>query len=268
MPEKPNAADLPILSDAIRLNGVSFKYRNSDRQILENIVLEIPKGSMIALVGESGGGKSSLIKLIQRLYDPTSGSITWDGIDLRDARIVSLKRMIALVTQETVLFNDTVAYNISYGKPDATQQEIENAARVAFAHEFIEQMPDGYDTQVGERGTMLSGGQRQRIAIARAVLVNAPVLILDEATSALDTESERLVQRALGNLTHDKTSIVIAHRLSTIQRADRIVVMERGRVVESGTHSELLAASGRYKTLYEIQFASEVQLDPETEINL
>ena len=231
-------------------------------------MLEIPKGWMIALVGENCGGKSSLIKLIQRLYEQTSGSITWDGIDLRDARIVSLKRMIALVTQETVLFNDTVAYNISYGKPDATQQEIENAARVAFAHEFIEQMPDGYDTQVGERGTMLSGGQRQRSAIARAVLVNAPGLILDEATSALDTESERLVQRALGNPTHDKTSIVIAHRLSTIQRADRIVVMERGRVVESGTHSELLAASGRYKTLYEIQFASEVQLDPETEINL
>ncbi len=268
MPEKPNAADLPVLSDAIRLNDVSFKYRNSDKQILENIDLEIPKGSMIALVGESGGGKSSLIKLIQRLYDPTGGSITWDGIDLRDARIVSLKRMIALVTQETVLFNDTVAYNISYGKPDATQKEIEDAARVAFAHDFIEQLPNGYDTQVGERGTMLSGGQRQRIAIARAVLVNAPVLILDEATSALDTESERLVQRALSNLTHDKTSVVIAHRLSTIQRADRIVVMEKGRIVESGTHGELLAAGGRYKSLYDIQFASEEHLTAEPDDTL
>lgn len=257
IPERPDAVVLGPLSDRIAIENLSFKYRNSEKEILTSINLEIPMGSMVALVGESGGGKSSLIKLIQRLYDPTEGSVRWDGIDLRDAGIISLKKQIALVTQETVLFNDTIGYNISYGKPDATQDEIEEAARIAFAHEFVEQMPDRYDTFVGERGTLLSGGQRQRIAIARAVLVNAPVLILDEATSALDTESERLVQQAIGRLTQDKTSIVIAHRLSTIQRADKIVVMEKGRIVETGTHAELLDAGGRYRSLYEIQFASE-----------
>jgi len=257
IPERPDAVVLGPLSDRIAIENLSFKYRNSEKEILTSINLEIPMGSMVALVGESGGGKSSLIKLIQRLYDPTEGSVRWDGIDLRDVGIVSLKKQIALVTQETVLFNDTIGYNISYGKPDATQDEIEEAARIAFAHEFVEQMPDRYDTFVGERGTLLSGGQRQRIAIARAVLVNAPVLILDEATSALDTESERLVQQAIGRLTQDKTSIVIAHRLSTIQRADKIVVMEKGRIVETGTHAELLDAGGRYRSLYEIQFASE-----------
>ncbi len=264
LPEKPDAINLPPLKESIRLENVSFSYGNSKKKILRDISLEVAKGSMVALVGESGGGKSSLIKLIQRLYDPTNGAIRWDGIDLRDATLLGLKKQIALVTQETVLFNDTIGYNISYGKPDATQADIEEAARIAFADEFIAQMPDRYDTIVGERGTMLSGGQRQRIAIARAVLVNAPVLILDEATSALDTESERLVQQALGNLTQDKTSIVIAHRLSTIQRADKIVVMEKGRIVETGTHSELLERGGRYKQLYEIQFASEEYTRAET----
>ena len=257
LPEPVDAVELTPLKDRIVLKNVSFNYRSSKKKILRNIDLEIPKGSMVALVGESGGGTSSLITLIQRRYDPSEGSITWDGVDLRDVRILSLKRQLALVTQETVLFNDTIGYNISYGKPDATAAEIENAARIAFADEFIDQLPERYDTQVGERGTMLSGGQRQRIAIARAVLVNAPVLILDEATSALDTESERLVQQALSNLTQDKTSIVIAHRLSTIQRADKIVVMEKGQIVETGTHAELLEASGRYKSLYEVQFATE-----------
>jgi subfamily B ATP-binding cassette protein MsbA len=215
---------------------------------------------MVALVGESGGGKSTLIKLIQRLYDPIAGSITWDGIDLRDAGLLSLKKHIALVTQETVLFNDTIRYNISYGKPDATDAEIAEAARIAFANDFIEEMPLKYDTIVGERGTFLSGGQRQRIAIARAVLVNAPVLILDEATSALDTESERLVQRALGNLMQNKTSIVIAHRLSTVRKADKIVVMKKGKITETGTHEELLEKGGTYKRLYEMQFAEEEAL--------
>jgi len=257
IPEKADAKDLSPLSTGITVKGVSFNYRSSRTQILRDIDLFIPKGSMVALVGESGGGKSSLIKLIQRLYDPSFGSILWDGVDIRDAKIRSLKRQIALVTQETVLFNDTIGYNISYGDPNATQTDIERAADIAFASEFIDQLPDRYNTFVGERGTMLSGGQRQRIAIARAVLVNAPVLILDEATSALDTESERLVQQALGNLTKDKTSIVIAHRLSTIQRADKIVVMEKGRIIETGTHAELLEAGGRYRTLYEIQFVSE-----------
>ena len=212
---------------------------------------------MVALVGASGGGKSSLIKLVQRLHDPSSGVILWDETDLRDANLKSLKKCIALVTQETVLFNDTIRYNISYGNPDASDAEIKEAARIAYADEFIEELPNGYETLVGERGIFLSGGQRQRLAIARAVLVNAPVLILDEATSALDAESERLVQKALANLMQNKTSIVIAHRLSTVRRADKIVVMERGQIIETGTHKELLEKGGTYKKLYELQFAEE-----------
>jgi ABC-type multidrug transport system, ATPase and permease components len=260
LPEKADAEELQPLREKIELKDLSFRYKADERKILDEISLEIPKGKMIALVGESGGGKSSLIKLVQRLYDPTEGAIFWDGTDLRDARLVSLKKQIALVTQETVLFNDTIRYNISYGKPDATEEELVEAARIAFAHDFISELPQGYDTIVGERGIFLSGGQRQRIAIARAVLTNAPVLILDEATSALDAESERLVQKALANLMRNKTSIVIAHRLSTVRKADKIVVMERGRIVESGTHAELLARGGTYKRLYELQFAEEEEL--------
>lgn len=261
LPTKPNAVKLQPLSKMIELRNVSFKYKGDKKSVVKHIDLEIPKGSMVALVGESGGGKSSLIKLIQRLYDVSEGEILWDGTDLRDAEIVSLRKQIALVTQETVLFNDTVAYNISYGKPDATDAEIEEAARIAFADEFIKELPNGYETLVGERGTFLSGGQRQRIAIARAVLVNAPVLILDEATSALDTESEQLVQKALNYLMENRTSIVIAHRLSTIRRADLIVAMQKGKIIESGTHDELLAKGGIYKKLYELQFAGEEVLE-------
>lgn len=260
LPEKAAACDLGDLRHSIELQHVAFNYNSDPKKIIDDVSLEIRKGEMVALVGESGGGKSSLIKLVQRLYDPTEGSILWDGIDLRDARIGSLRRHIALVTQETVLFNDTVQYNISYGRPDATYTEIAEAARIAFADDFIDELPEKYDTMVGERGVFLSGGQRQRIAIARAVLIDAPVLILDEATSALDAESERLVQKALANLMENKTSIVIAHRLSTVRRADRIVVMERGRIVETGTHSELLSAGGKYKRLYELQFADEEQI--------
>jgi len=212
---------------------------------------------MVALVGESGGGKSTLTKLIPRFHDPTSGTVSWDGIDLRDAQVASLRRQMALVTQETVLFNDSVRYNISYAKPDATTEQIEDAARTALAHDFILELPKGYDTLIGERGIFLSGGQRQRLAIARAVLSNAPVLILDEATSALDAESESLVQRAIANLIRDRTTIVIAHRLSTVRRADLIVVMEAGRIIEQGTHAELLARGGQYQRLYELQFADE-----------
>ncbi len=257
LPEKSNAVELKSLQTKIELANVSFNYQNGDKQILKDVNLEIPKGSMVALVGESGGGKSSLIKLVQRLHDVTEGAILWDETDLRDAKVLSLKKQIALVTQETVLFNDTIHYNISYGNPNATEADIEEAAKIAFAHDFIQELPNKYETLVGERGVFLSGGQRQRIAIARAVLVNAPVLILDEATSALDAESERLVQKALANLMQNKTSIVIAHRLSTIRKADKIVVMEKGKIIQTGTHAELLEKGGIYKKLYELQFAED-----------
>lgn len=259
LPESPDAVELLPLNDRIELRNVSFSYQGDERKILDGVSLVVEKGSVIALVGESGSGKSSLIKLVQRLYDPTEGVILWDGIDLRDAKIKSLHRQIALVTQETVLFNESIRYNIAYGKPDATDDEVREAARIAFADDFIEEQPAGYDTIVGERGTFLSGGQRQRIAIARAVIVNAPVLILDEATSALDTESEMLVQKALENLMTNRTSIVIAHRLSTVRKADRIVVMDRGKIVESGTHSELLEGDGRYRRLFELQFSDGIE---------
>jgi subfamily B ATP-binding cassette protein MsbA len=255
--EKPDAVELGPLKDEIKLRDVSFGYANESRAVLKNVNLSIRGATMVALVGESGGGKSTLTKLLPRFHDPTSGAVLWDGIDLRDATISSLRRQIALVTQETVLFNDTVRHNISYGKPEATEVEVEEAARIAFAHDFIQELPEGYDTIVGERGIFLSGGQRQRLAIARAVLVNAPVLILDEATSALDAESERLVQKAIANLVRDRTTIVIAHRLSTVRRANVIVVMEGGRIIETGTHAQLLANGGQYRRLYELQFADE-----------
>ena len=257
LPEKPNAIELRPLRKAIELREVSFSYGDEAKPVLRSVNLTIPVGTMVALVGESGGGKSTLTKLLPRFHDPVMGAVLWDGIDLRDARISSLRQQIALVTQETVLFNDTVRHNISYGRPGATNAEIEEAARVAFAHDFIMELPAGYDTIVGERGIFLSGGQRQRLAIARAVIADAPVLILDEATSALDAESERLVQRALANLIRNRTTIVIAHRLSTVRRADVIVVMEKGRIAEMGSHTELLAHGGLYRRLYELQFADE-----------
>jgi len=262
LPEKLDPMELGTLQTAIRVENVSFNYRNSKKKILKNIDLVVLKGQMVALVGESGGGKSSLTRLIQRLYDPTEGAIYWDHTDLRDASVLTLRRQMALVTQETVLFNETVRQNIAYGRPDATDAEVEEAARIAYADEFISQLPEKYETLVGERGVLLSGGQRQRIAIARAVLVNAGVLILDEATSALDTESESLVQLALANLMLNRTSIVIAHRLSTVRKADKIVVMEKGRIIETGTHDELLEHGGTYKKLYELQFADKEELEP------
>lgn len=257
LPERADAFELGPLRDCIELRGVTFNYANEGRPVLRGIDLTIRAGRMVALVGESGGGKSTLTKLIPRFHDPVEGAVLWDGADLRSARLSSLRRQIAVVTQETVLFNETVRYNISYSRPGATDEEIERAARVAFAHDFIKDLPQGYDTVVGERGIFLSGGQRQRLAIARAVLADASVLVLDEATSALDTESERYVQQALANLTRDRTTVVIAHRLSTVRRADLIVVIERGRVAETGRHEELFERGGVYRRLYELQFADE-----------
>jgi len=255
--EKPKAIEFRPLRKEIEFHDLHFGYSGEERSVLRGVSLIVPAGKMVALVGESGGGKSTLTKLLPRFHDPSSGSVLWDGVELGDATLASLRRQIALVTQETVLFNDTVRYNITYGKPDATEGEIENAARAALAHDFISELPQGYDTIVGERGIFLSGGQRQRLAIARALLIDAPVLILDEATSALDAESEQLVQRAIGNLIRNRTTIVIAHRLSTIRKADLIVVMERGQIIERGTHAELLARGGQYQKLYELQFADE-----------
>jgi len=255
--EKPGAGELQALKKEIELRNVSFGYGNETRSVLREVSLKVSAGTLVALVGESGGGKSTLTKLLPRFHDPSSGAVLWDDMDIRDVAISSLRKQIALVTQETVLFNDTVRHNIAYGKPEASEREIEEAALIAFAHDFIRELPNGYDTIVGERGIFLSGGQRQRLAIARAILVNAPVLILDEATSALDAESERLVQSAISNLVRNRTTIVIAHRLSTVRRANLIVVMEAGRIIETGTHAELLARGGQYKKLYELQFADE-----------
>ena len=260
--EKPNAIELAPLHRQIEFRDVDFDYAEEGRPVLRDINLTVPAGKMVALVGESGGGKSTLTKLLPRFHDPISGEVLWDGIDLRNAKLGSLRRQIALVTQETVLFNDTVRYNITYGRPDATDAEMEDAARTAFADQFIRELPNGYDTTIGERGIFLSGGQRQRLAIARAVLTDAPVLIFDEATSALDAESEQLVQSAISNLVRDRTTVVIAHRLSTIRRADAIVVIEAGRIIEQGTHAELLARGGHYQHLYELQFADEEELEP------
>ncbi|HEX6640377.1 MAG TPA: ATP-binding cassette domain-containing protein [Thermoanaerobaculia bacterium] len=223
--------------------------------MLKDIDFEVRGGEVIALVGPSGAGKTTLVDLMARFYDPTEGRITIDGVDLRDFSTRSLRSKFGIVTQETVLFHDTVRANIAYGLPGATAEQIERAADAAHASEFIRHLPEGYDTVLGERGTRLSGGQRQRIAIARAILRDPPILIFDEATSALDTASERLVQEAINRLLQGRTVFVIAHRLSTIRHADRILVLKNGRVVESGRHEELLDRQGTYRQLYEMQFA-------------
>ncbi|HMF65226.1 MAG TPA: ATP-binding cassette domain-containing protein, partial [Edaphobacter sp.] len=221
---------------------------------LHGINLTVQPGEVIAFVGPSGAGKSSLVNLIPRFFDVNEGRILIDGYDLRDVTIASLREQIGKVTQETVLFNDTVRNNIAYGQPDVPLSKVEEAAKMALAHEFILKMPDGYNTKIGEKGTRLSGGERQRLAIARAILKNAPILILDEATSALDMESEQYVQAALANLMQGRTVFVIAHRLSTVRRATRIAVIERGEITEIGTHDELMQHSGTYRRLYDLQF--------------
>lgn len=260
VPEKAHAQALGRFAEGIRFQDVSFSYRDDEdaasfKQVLHHLNLYVQRGEVVAIVGPSGSGKSTLVNLIPRFFDPTQGSITIDGQDLRDVRVDSIRGQIGTVTQEIVLFNDTVRNNIAYGQPDVARARVEAAAQAALADEFIRRLPDGYDTVIGERGFRLSGGERQRLAIARAILKNAPILILDEATSALDAESESLVQEALSNLMADRTVLVIAHRLSTVRRADRIVVVERGRIVDTGTHAELMQRGGTYQRLYDLQFS-------------
>jgi ATP-binding cassette, subfamily B, bacterial MsbA len=253
--EKPGAAPLAPFSRTLEFDNVVFAYDDGHgRPILRGVSFAAKAGQMIAIVGRSGAGKTTLVNLIPRFYDVTSGTLRVDGVDVRDVTLPSLRAQVGIVTQETVLFDDTIARNIAYGRPGASRHDIEAAARAAHAHEFILSLPEGYDTAIGERGQRLSGGQRQRLAIARALLKDSPLLILDEATSSLDTESELLVQEALANLMKNRTSFVIAHRLSTIRRADAILVMDRGRIVEVGRHDELLARQGSlYARLYELQ---------------
>jgi subfamily B ATP-binding cassette protein MsbA len=252
--ERPAAPPLAPFCHAIEFHDVGFGYDDAPGRILRNVSFTVQAGAMVAIVGRSGAGKTTLVNLLPRFYDVSAGRILIDGVDLRHVTLASLRRQIGIVTQETVLFDDTIARNIAYGSAAATPQEIEAAARTANAHEFVAAMPAGYHTMIGERGQRLSGGQRQRIAIARAVLKNAPILVLDEATSALDSESELLVQQALTNLMMNRTAFVIAHRLSTILRADAIIVLERGRVVEMGRHEELLMRpGGSYAALYQMQ---------------
>lgn len=246
--------ELPPVMREIVFDGVSFSYEEMEEAALREISLSVKAGETIALVGSSGSGKTTLVNLLLRFYDPTEGAIRIDGVDLRDASLQSLRSRIGMVAQETILFDDTIARNIAYGLEGADPARIVEAARSAYAHEFIEKLPQGYETLVGERGVRLSGGQRQRLAIARALLRNAPILILDEATSSLDSESESAIQKALVNLLKNRTTFVIAHRLSTVQNADRIVVLDQGRIVETGRHGELLRQGGVYKKLYQLQF--------------
>ncbi|NBB84494.1 MAG: ATP-binding cassette domain-containing protein [Alphaproteobacteria bacterium] len=250
--DRPDATPLGRVRGHVRLDGVRFAYA-ADAPALDAIDLDVPAGRSVALVGPSGAGKSTVLNLIPRFYDVDAGRVTVDGVDVRDATLASLRANIALVSQEIVLFDDTVRANIAYSRPGATAEEVEAAARAAAAHEFIQALPQGYDTMIGDRGTRLSGGQRQRLSIARAMLKDAPILLMDEATSALDTESERLVQQALDRLMTGRTTLVIAHRLSTVMGADRIHVLDAGRIVESGSHAELIARGGLYARLWALQ---------------
>ncbi len=249
-PAQPKPLD--AFRESIRFEGVTFRYE-SGREVLHAVDLEIPKGKTVAIVGASGAGKSTLVDLIPRFYDPAAGRITIDGTDIRDVALKDLRALMGNVNQDAILFNDTVFNNIAFGKSDATREEVEAAARIAGAHDFIMEREGGYDSNIGDRGVKLSGGQRQRISIARAILKNPPILILDEATASLDTESERSVQEALEKLMAGRTTIAIAHRLSTIKHADEIVVMHEGRIVERGTHEDLLALGGYYRKLHDMQ---------------
>ena len=251
--EIENPLKIKSFEKAIEFKNVNFKYKNNETLVLNNINLSIPKGKIIALVGASGGGKSTLVDLLPRFYDVTAGAVEIDGINIRDCQIKSLRALMGIVTQESVLFNDSIYENIVFGLENVTKEEVIEAAKVANAHEFIMASPQGYETNIGDRGTKLSGGQRQRLTIARAILRNPPILILDEATSALDAEAEQLVQQALGRIMKDRTAIVIAHRLTTIQYADEIIVLDNGQIIEQGTHEYLLSIEGTYHKLIQLQ---------------
>ncbi len=255
--DRPGARPFTGLERDIAFEDVAFGYRKGE-PVLRGVSLVVPKGTVTALVGPSGSGKSTLVDLLGRFYEAASGRVTLDGVDVREMRLVDLRRQLGVVSQDTVLFHDTVRANIAYGRPDASFDEVVRAARAAHAHDFIAGMPRGYDTVVGERGSHLSGGQRQRIAIARAILRDAPILVFDEATSALDSESERLVQEAIGRLLQGRTVIVVAHRLSTVRRADQIVVLDAGRVVQRGDHETLMADGGLYRRLHDLQIREDV----------
>jgi subfamily B ATP-binding cassette protein MsbA len=249
--DAPNAKPITEFKDGIQFKDITFAY--DEKVVLSHINFTVPKGKTVALVGPSGGGKSTMMDLIPRFIEPQQGQILIDGQDLNSLTIDSVRALMGVVNQESILFNDTIFNNIAFGKPGATQEQVETAARIANAHTFIEHTENGYQTNIGDRGTKLSGGQRQRICIARAVLANPPLMLLDEATSALDTESEKLVQDALNNLMKNRTSLIIAHRLSTIQNADIIIVLEAGKIVEQGSHTELIAANGLYRKLIDMQ---------------
>ena len=245
---------MKVFKNSIEFDKVHFEYNDGDTLVLDQVTFSIKKGEVVAMVGPSGSGKSTIADLIPRFYDVTTGSIQIDGHDLRKATLSSIRGNMGIVTQEVILFNDTIKNNIAYAQPNVTDEAIMKAAEAANALDFIEKTPEGFNTLIGERGVNLSGGQKQRLAIARALLKNPPILILDEATSALDTESEKKVQNAIENLMKDRTALVIAHRLSTVQNADKIIVIDNGQVVEIGTHNELYENGGLYRRLYDIQF--------------
>lgn len=257
--DAPDAQRFPELREAITFEGISFAYGSGD-PVLRHVDLRVPKGTVLALVGPSGSGKSTLVDLLGRFHEPTEGRVALDGVDVRRIRIADVRGLLGVVSQDTILFHDTVRANIAYARPDATQDEIEEAARAAHAHDFIVRLPQGYGTVVGERGSRLSGGERQRLAIARAILRDPPILILDEATSALDADSERLVQDAIGRLLEGRTVIVIAHRLATVTRAHRIAVLDEGRIVEEGDHHSLLSRGGLYRRLHDLQLLGRGQV--------